>query len=659
MSPLPADVPTPVPTDLPAAVEQAAAQALAAEPDEHRTLVLARLRRAWPDLLAGLTEAYGDAGHEVAVRAAALAVRAAVERPQELRLLDLQRLVEPDWFQSPRMLGYAAYADRFAGTLAGVGERVGHLADLGVTYLHLLPLLTPRPGPDDGGYAVADHRSVRADLGTVDDLRDLTAVLRGHGISLALDLVLNHVAAEHPWAQAARAGDPRYRAYFHVFADRTEPDAFERTLPEVFPDLAPGSFSWDAGLGAWVWTTFNSWQWDLNWHNPEVLLELADVVCFLAEPGRRGAAPGRHRVPVEAARHRLPEPAGGARAHPGAARGRPRRGSGGGVQGGGDRRAGPAAGLPRHRPAHRQGQRPGVPQQPHGAGLVDARRQGHDAAAHGAGALRRAAPRHVVGDLPALPRRHRLGGRRRRRRGRRAVRAAAPRLPVRLVLRRLPGQRRPRAGLPGERGHRRPADQRERRLAARAGGGGRRPGAHPDGAGPRGARPPRGARLGRPAGAVVRGRARPAQRHRLGGRARARRRQPLGPPPPPALGPRPPDPRAGHPGAPGVVGPAARRPGAGRPARPARERRDRGARPGRPAAAGDRPPFRRAGAGRPVRGRRGVAQRAARPPAARRTGRGRAVRPARRGRRRRARALRGRAGWCRRDRPSGQPGRPR
>ncbi|WP_425465416.1 alpha-amylase family glycosyl hydrolase [Nocardioides litoris] len=185
------------------------------------------------------------------------------------------------------MVGYACYAERFSpdGTLAGVAERLDHLRDLGVTYLHLMPLLRPREGDNDGGYAVADYRSVRPDLGTVDDLRDLATTLREHGISLVVDLVLNHVAREHAWAAAARAGDAAYRDYFHVFADRTLPDAFERTLPEVFPDFAPGSFTHDDELDGWVWTTFNSWQWDLNWANPSVLVEMADVVCFLANLG--------------------------------------------------------------------------------------------------------------------------------------------------------------------------------------------------------------------------------------------------------------------------------------------------------------------------------------------------------------------------------------
>ena len=270
---------------MPAAVIDAAGALLAEEPEADRTLFLARVHRWWPDLVEGLTAAYGDRAEALAADLVGLSARRFLERPAELRALDLERLVSPDWFQSPSALGYAAYTERLAGTVRGVIDRVPYLAELGVTYLHLMPLLEPRPRPNDGGYAVVDYRKVRPDLGTFDDIDALTRVLREHGISLTLDLVLNHVAAEHEWAAKARAGEERYRNYFHVFPDRTEPDAFERSLPEVFPAFAAGSFTWDDAVDGWVWTTFNSWQWDLNWHNPDVFTEFADLVCFLANHG--------------------------------------------------------------------------------------------------------------------------------------------------------------------------------------------------------------------------------------------------------------------------------------------------------------------------------------------------------------------------------------
>jgi amylosucrase len=247
--------------------------------------LLARARRWGPDLSAGVHAVFGAESEALVARLAEVVVDGWLARPRALRARDVDRLLRPDWFQGPDALGYVCYTDRFAGTLAGVAEHVDYLRELGTTYLHLMPLLQPREGANDGGYAVADYRSVRSDLGTMDDLEKLASVLHDNGIALTIDLVLNHVAAEHEWAQAARAGDPKYRAYFHVYPDRTEPDRYERTLPEVFPDFAPGNFTWDDEIDGWVWTTFNSYQWDLNWSNPDVVAEFADLVLFLANKG--------------------------------------------------------------------------------------------------------------------------------------------------------------------------------------------------------------------------------------------------------------------------------------------------------------------------------------------------------------------------------------
>ncbi len=272
---------------------------------DRRQLFELRVERRWPDLVEGLEAVYPP---EQAAALAARLLRAAAtthrDRPDDLARLDIARELRPDWFQSPEQVGYAAYAERFAPStesdaegstggapttgLDGVRQRIPYLRELGVTYLHLMPLLLPREGDADGGYAVADYRQVRPDLGTTEDLAALAAELRAHGISLVLDLVLNHVAREHPWAVAARAGEQRYRDYFHVFDDRALPDAYEATLPEVFPDSAPGSFTFEPELGeagAWVWTTFNSFQWDVDWANPDVFAEYADVVLFLAGLG--------------------------------------------------------------------------------------------------------------------------------------------------------------------------------------------------------------------------------------------------------------------------------------------------------------------------------------------------------------------------------------
>ncbi|WP_323791774.1 alpha-amylase family protein [Nocardioides sp.] len=276
---------------LPTSAVEAARTGLASAggvPSHRAATFHARLERWWPDLRDAVGDLHPAAAETVAARLVTIAARGFAERPDDLHGLDERRLLRPDWIQQPDRFGYACYADRFAGDLAGIERRLDHLEDLGVTYLHLMPLLQPREGDNDGGYAVQDYRAVRADLGTVDDLRDLATRLRGRGISLVVDLVLNHVAREHEWAAAARAGDEKYRDYFHLFADRdgpAGPDAYEQTLLEVFPDFAPGSFTFDDDLQAWVWTTFNSFQWDLDWSNADVLAEFADLVLFLANLG--------------------------------------------------------------------------------------------------------------------------------------------------------------------------------------------------------------------------------------------------------------------------------------------------------------------------------------------------------------------------------------
>ncbi len=269
----------------PRTAHDAAAPAVAGLADDRRRDLGLRIDRWWGDLVSGLEVLYPDRAEALATDLVARAAAAYAERGEELHTLDARRLLRPDWLQQPDMVGYACYAERFAGTLEEVGTRAGYLRELGVTYLHLMPLLLPREGDSDGGYAVADYRTVRPDLGTTEDLRRLTGALREQGISLVIDLVLNHVAKEHEWARRAAAGERRYRDYFHIFPDRREPDAYEATLPEVFPDFAPGSFTWDDEVGGWVWTTFNAWQWDLDWSNPQVLLEFADIVLFLANLG--------------------------------------------------------------------------------------------------------------------------------------------------------------------------------------------------------------------------------------------------------------------------------------------------------------------------------------------------------------------------------------
>jgi amylosucrase len=248
---------------------------------------ITRLERFYTELRDPLVALYGADPRFEPQLAALLDTMAATarDRAPDLRRLDHEREITPDWLHREQALGYVCYADRFGGTLQGVRERLPYLRELGVTYLHLMPLLAARPEPNDGGYAVADYGRVEPELGTMDDLRALAADLHAHGMALCIDVVLNHTAREHAWARAAVAGDAGKLAYYRTFPDRSEPDAYERTLPDVFPGIAPGSFSWAPELGRWVWTTFNDYQWDLDYTNPEVFTAMAGVILGLAAAG--------------------------------------------------------------------------------------------------------------------------------------------------------------------------------------------------------------------------------------------------------------------------------------------------------------------------------------------------------------------------------------
>ena len=307
------------------------------------------------------------------------------DRPADLHRLDQQRLLQPDWLQQPGMFGYACYADRFAGDLKGVAEHLDHLEDLGVTYLHLMPLLQPREGDNDGGYAVQDYRAVRVrprHHRRPARPRDHAARPAGSAWSSTWCSTTSPASTTGPRRPAPATRRTATTSTSSPTA--TVPDAYERTLPEVFPDFAPGNFTWDDELDGWVWTTFNEWQWDLNWANPAVLCEFAEIILWLANLGVEVLRLDAIAFLWKRTGHQLPEPARGARDHPGAARGDPDRCAGGGVQGRGDRGAARPGAVPRHRPARRPGQRPRLPQQPDGADLVDARDRQRRAGAAGA-----------------------------------------------------------------------------------------------------------------------------------------------------------------------------------------------------------------------------------------------------------------------------------
>lgn len=208
-----------------------------------------------------------------------------LNRPDDLYDLDVRRENDPGWYLSNNMAGGSFYVDLFSGDLPKLRNKIPYFQDLGLSYMHLMPLYASREGNSDGGYAISDYRAVDPKLGTLEDLRGLAKDLRDAGISLVLDFVFNHTSDDHEWAIQAQEGDREHLDYYHSYPDRTIPDQYERHLREIFPTVRRGNFTWHEDLRRWVWTTFNSFQWDLKYANPEVFRAMSAEMLFLANTG--------------------------------------------------------------------------------------------------------------------------------------------------------------------------------------------------------------------------------------------------------------------------------------------------------------------------------------------------------------------------------------
>ncbi len=260
----------------------AAEKAAGALDDAFRT----RFDAHFPTLHELFVQLYGDRddGRESLAEVVALAAASWHARSLELKARDAVRDEDPHWYESQRMLGGVCYVDRYAGGLAGIRAQIPYFQELGLTYLHLMPLFESPEGNSDGGYAVSSYRRVNPKLGTMEELTELAADLRLAGISLVVDFIFNHTSNEHEWARKAVAGEPGFEDFYLIFPDRTMPDEYEKTVREIFPDDHPGAFV-QLPDGRWIWATFYHFQWDLNYANPAVFRAMAGEMLFLANQG--------------------------------------------------------------------------------------------------------------------------------------------------------------------------------------------------------------------------------------------------------------------------------------------------------------------------------------------------------------------------------------
>lgn len=225
---------------------------------------------------------FGAEGFEELIR---VIVQAAKHRPEFLQKKDLEKSKQDYWFLSNELAGMSLYVDRFCGDLTQLGDKLDYFQKLGVNLLHLMPLFQSPANESDGGYAVSDFRSVDKRFGTLEDLKTLIRKMNESGMHLMLDIVLNHTSHQHEWALKAKQGQEQYLDYYYFYEDRRLPDLFEKHMPDIFPESAPGSFSFVKECNQWAMTVFHRYQWDLNYTNPKVLCEMVDTIFFYANLG--------------------------------------------------------------------------------------------------------------------------------------------------------------------------------------------------------------------------------------------------------------------------------------------------------------------------------------------------------------------------------------
>ena len=165
-------------------------------------------------------------------------------RSKALKERDEEKAKQGFWYLSNQLMGMSLYVDRFAGNLKGMSSKLDYLQKLGVNYLHLMPIFESPEGESDGGYAVSDFRKVDKRFGSNKDLIDLQKELQAKNMYLMIDIVLNHTSHHHEWAKKAKAGNKEYQDYFYFYDDRKIPDQMDETMPEIFPESSPGSFTY-------------------------------------------------------------------------------------------------------------------------------------------------------------------------------------------------------------------------------------------------------------------------------------------------------------------------------------------------------------------------------------------------------------------------------
>ena len=168
------------------------------------------------------------------------------------------------------------------GDLRGIISKLDYIASLGVNAIWLSPIY--QSPDDDNGYDISDYKAISPKFGTMDDFDELVREARARGIDIVMDLVINHTSDEHEWFQRALRGEEKYRNYYII--EKGKNGKIPNNWGNFFAECPWAPFG-ESGDEYYL-HLFSKKQPDLNWHNPDVLAEIQDIMRFWLDRGVRG-----------------------------------------------------------------------------------------------------------------------------------------------------------------------------------------------------------------------------------------------------------------------------------------------------------------------------------------------------------------------------------
>ena len=169
------------------------------------------------------------------------------------------------------------------GDIKGIISKLDYIASLGVDVIWLSPVY--KSPNDDNGYDISDYKDIQPEFGTMEDFDLLLSEAKARGISIIMDLVINHTSDEHEWFERAKAGEQKYKDYYII--KKGENGKLPNNWGNFFAECPWEPFG-DPENEEYYLHLFSKKQPDLNWYNPEVYKEVCDIMRFWLDKGVAG-----------------------------------------------------------------------------------------------------------------------------------------------------------------------------------------------------------------------------------------------------------------------------------------------------------------------------------------------------------------------------------